>query len=204
MLSVLKKWFGGRNSTRSTPRSRPSFRPTVETLEERAVPTAFYWLGNYTPAGYAYRAGTQRVSFFAEEVQGSFTYANAQSAWSSAMTLSRTSHGTLSSNAAVSDRTTSQHFLLIGWENLNTHVGGWMAAKYDYSYPQLVTSGPWWNQHTDTVWHYTMDWMSNDGQGRRNTEGWFTMNYKTNGYHIGLSVAPMSNGDIKAYFTSPY
>ncbi len=204
MLSLLKRWCGGRHTPRPIPRNRPSSRPALEALEERAVPAAFSWLGNYSPLGYAYTAGTQRVSFFALEVQGSYNYANAQSAWSQAMSRELTSHGPLSSNASVSDRTTSQHFLLIGWENLSTHVGGWLAAKYDGSYGQLVTSGPWWNRHTDIQMHYTMDWMSNDGQHGSKAEGWFTMNFTTNGYHLGLSVTPMSTGDIDASFTAPH
>ncbi len=203
MFSFLKTYFGGKNSPRSSRSSRPSFRPSLETLEERAVPTAFYWLGNYTAPGYSWQAGSQRVTFFAEEVQGSFTWANAQQAWSNGAALSLNSHGTLASTAEVADRTTSQHFLLIGWENLNTHTGGWVAAKYDTTWGQLVTTGPWWDEQTTTVWHSTMDWMSNDGQGQQNVQGWLTMNYTTNGYHVGLSLAPNSNGDLDAYFTPP-
>ena len=204
MRHVLMNWLSGKNSKRATPRTRASVRPTLESLEERATPTAVTWLGNYTAPGGYWAAGTQKVSFFIGEVQGSFTYANAQQAWSQGMAIVANSRQTLSTNAEVLDRTTSQHFLLIGWENLTTHVGGWLAAKYDTSYSQLVTSGPWWNQHTSTVWHSTMDWMSNDGQSQHNVEGPLTLNYTTNGYHLGLYVSPDSSGNIHSSFNPPY
>lgn len=203
MLRFLMNWLSGKNFKPAMTKSRPLVRPTIEPLEERAVPTAVNWLGNYTAPGGYWKAGTQKVSFFIGEVQGSFNYANANNAWSQGMNIAAKFGETLSTNAEVLDRTTSQHFLLIGWENLNTHVGGWMAAKYDISYGQLSETGPWWNERTTTVWHSTMDWMSNDGQGQHNVEGPFTMNYTTNGYHLGLYVSPDSSGNIHAAFNPP-
>jgi hypothetical protein len=196
-------WLLGKGLDKSSaPRKRPKVRLGMERLEDRAVPSN-YWLGHYTSPGGYYGAGTQRVTFFAEQVDGNLTASNATAAWSTAMGLSLGSHGTLSTNAEVLDRTTSQHFMLIGWENLNTHMGGWLAAKYDFNYSTLVTSGPWWNRTTTVVTHSTMDWMSNGGQGRKNVEGPFTMNYTTNGYHLGLYVSPDSSGNIHASFNPP-
>ena len=196
-------WLLGKGLEKSSAqRERPKLRPGMERLEDRAVPSN-YWLGNYTAPGGYYRAGTQRVAFFAEEVGGAFTASNAKAAWSTAMTASLSSHGTLSTTADVLDRTTSQHFLLMGWENLSTHTEGWLAAKYDTVTSTLVTSGPWWNKTTTQVFHSTMDWMSNDGQGKTNVEGPLTLTYTTNGYHVGLYVSPDFNWNMHGAFNPP-
>jgi hypothetical protein len=202
----LKKWLVRENSRSSAPRKRASARPRLESLEVRDVPSSFTFLPvntGYTSPGHFYRAGTQEVVFFAEEVQGSLTSANAQSAWSQGANIVTKSVQTLVKGNDILDRTTSQHFMLIGWDNINTHSGGWLAAKYDGNFYTLATGGPWYNQYTYTVTHSTMDWMSNDGQGRHNVEGPLTLTYTTNGYHVGLYVSPDSSGNIHANFNTP-
>jgi hypothetical protein len=179
------------------------FRPALETLEGRDVPTAISFLGYNTPGMWG--AGSERVSFFAVDFHGSFTYANAQQAWSTAVARSVSGNFSLDTSAAVDTRTGPQDHLLIGWYDLDEHRGGWMAADYVLSYGQLVTTGPWWNRSTHTETHSTMNWMSNDGQSGRNVEGWKTLDYTTyHGYHVDLALAPNPNGHIYAYFTAPY
>lgn len=203
MKTLFGRLFGKRSENVAQPRRRTKARPSIEGLEDRLVMTN-YWLGNYTPPGWSYTAGTQRVVYWAEEVGGSFTASNASAAWTQAMGLELHSHGTLSSTADVLDRTTSSHFLLVGWENTTTQVGGWIAARYNHSWQQLVVSGPWYNQTTSIVTHSSMDWMSNGNQGRTNVEGPFTMNYNTNGYTVGLYISPDSSGNMHGSFTTPH
>jgi len=203
MLRSPMNWFGAKRSESSRPGRRVAARPAVESLERREVQSGFAWLGNYTAPGGYYGAGLQKVSFFAEEVQGSFTSANAQQAWSAGLSQSLHNHGTLKTNADVLDRTTTQHFELVGWVNLQTGYGGWLAAKYDVTYSDLVTTGPWWNHSTSIVQHSTMDWMANGGLGQKNVEGPQNINYTTNGYHLSLYVSPDFSGNIHASFTAP-
>jgi hypothetical protein len=200
-------WLLGKGSNKpSAARKRTTVRPSVEGLEQREVLSS-YWLGSYTAPGGYYPAGLQHVSFFVLEVHGSFTQSNASSAWSAAMNASRGHHGTLVNNADVLDRTVKSgsdpHFELVGYENTDTGRGGWLAARYDTTWGQLVTSGPWWNRTTTVVYHSTMDWMSNGGQHQENVEGPFTMNYTANGYHVGLYMSPDSSGNMHAAFNPP-
>ena len=202
MFRFLKNWLRGQNPKQSAPGTRATFRPSLEALEERAVPTT--WLGNYTASGMFYPAGNQRVDFFVAEVQGSFTYANAEQAWQTGAHIADNYVQTLKTNGTVADHTSSQHFLLIGWENVDTHMGGWLAARNDGNYAQIDKSGPWWNPTYSTSYHASMDWMSNDGQSGHVLTGWFTMNYKTNNSDLSLTVGANPNGDIDATFTPPH
>lgn len=147
--------------------------------------------------------------YWAQDVGGSFTASNAQAAWSQAMGFEATTHGTLSSTAEVPDRTayrpgTANHFLLMGWENLNTHTGGWIAARFNHTSSQLVRSGPWYKSTWNIVTHTTMDWMANGNPGRVNVEGPLTLNFTTNHYTVGLYISPDSRGHVNGSFTTPH
>jgi hypothetical protein len=203
-----------RLSTRPPLRRRRSWRPNLEQVEGRQLlaVTPGQWLGSYTPPGYSYPAGSQHVVFWAESVTGSFNASTATGAWSQAMGAELTTHtSTLSRPSAVPPmKTDSFHFLLMGWENIDTKIGGWLAARYNHTTSQLVTSGPWWNKHTNTVTHVYMDWMSIGNPGQTNVEGPLTKNFITNHYTIGLYVSPSStgyfnnSGYVNGSFVTPY
>src|SRR5262249_52396779 len=59
--TMMREWFGRlhRNSTAVSPRPRSSFKPAVQELEERAVPTGFAFVGNASQLASAITAADQ-------------------------------------------------------------------------------------------------------------------------------------------------
>jgi hypothetical protein len=164
-------------------------------MEERLAMTGIgaTFVGNYV-YGQSYRAGTQQVVFFAEQVKADFTAGNAKAAWLQVTGIELHGPLTLSNTAGVhvatSGLNTANAFLLLGWENLNTHQGGWLAARFNHAWTDDVQSGPWWWPTHTLVNHSSMDWISNSSTGQTNIEGPLTLNYNTNGYNVGLYAAP--------------
>jgi hypothetical protein len=204
-----------------------SFRPAVENLEGRELLTtlapitrpalqpvqqpAITRLGNYTQAYYS--AGSQHVRYFALDFQGSFTYANAQLAYTYATSYTGAAGSgfvlsglTLSNNSQLYNNVSnsSSHHMLIGWYNADRHEGGWMASDYVKTVGYLVNSGPWWNRTTQIQEHNYMNWMVNGSTTVHYTEGWQGVSYDTNGFTVGLHMAPTSGRQIAAYFDTPY
>lgn len=206
MKTLLSRLFGTGSDKASHVRSkRRQVRPTVEGMEERLAMsgTGATFVGKYV-YGQSYRAGTQQVAFFAKEVKANFTAGNAKAAWLQVTGIELHGPLTLSSTAGVLIPTYSKQFLLLGWENLNTHVGGWIATRYNHSWTDVVQSGPWYYPTYTDVTHSSMDWISNSSTGQTNIEGPFTLNYKTNGYTVGLYISPNPSGSMYGTFRTPH
>jgi hypothetical protein len=84
--------------------------------------------------------------------------------------------------------------LLIGYEDLTTHHGGYVAARYRTQYPQLVKGGSLWNPYYYTVTHVTMDYVYAGSALKTNYEGPQTVEFTTyNGEKIDLNFTPDSS-----------
>jgi hypothetical protein len=228
MFRFLKCFVGGCDSRRTARPTRPSFRPALESLEGRLVPStlttitkpalqpvqqpAVTRVGDYSQGSWG--AGSQHVRYFEVDFQGSFTYANAQQAYKYATTYTGAAGSgfvlagwDLNTNAQTYNKasySSSPHHMLIGWFNADTHQGGWMAADFVKTTSELVNVGPWYHRPTETVTHNYMNWMVNGSATVHFTEGWQGVDYETNGFRLGLHLAPTQNHQITAYFDAPY
>jgi hypothetical protein len=180
-----------------------TFRPTLESLESREVPA--YLVGYNTPG--MYHIGSEQVAIFATEFRGPLTTTNAGNAFWAAERVAVNNNICLDPGAVVvrHDTHANNWHLVIGWYNLNEHVGGWIAGNYSTTYNTLTTSGPWYNQYTSIQTHTTMDWLRNDGWHGYNQEGWESGSWTTdhNNYRITLSMVPNTSGNVEAHFSGP-
>jgi hypothetical protein len=124
---------------------RPRFQPRVEALDGRCLPAplSFRFLGDMTPGSWS--AGTERVYFFAVEFRGTLTRSNARQAWLQGLRSAEKHDLALQTTDPVPDRTTSSRHFLIGWDKLDEHRGGWIAADYAGKFDQIVNTGGFFN-----------------------------------------------------------
>jgi hypothetical protein len=180
-----------------------TFRPRVEALEGRCLPAPipFRFLGVNTPGPWF--AGSERIYFFAIEFRGTLTASHAHTAWIQGLRKAEAGDFSLDTTDQVSDRTTFSRHFLIGWDNLDEHQGGYIAADYAGQFSLLVNTGGYFNPGTSVQTHTLSNWFSNDGSFGRHFDGWVTKNFDSNGYHFSLSVVPDASGDILGSFTAP-
>jgi hypothetical protein len=135
------------------------------------------------------------------DFQGSSTPSNANAVWSAAW------HEVVAQNSSLfgnppPDHTNKNHHLLIGWDNPDEGVGGWLAADYAGTFKKLVNTGGVFNEGTRIELHTFSTWYTNAGHRGVKQEGFITQTWTTNNdsYQIALTIVPQAGGTIQASF----